>query len=58
MTLLPDAKMLKPIVTPAMAEAGAEVLREAHLGDDLKELATDVYYRMQASERDDLPPIR
>lgn len=36
------------VVSSGMATAGAEVLREARIGSDLRELATDVFYRMQA----------
>jgi hypothetical protein len=37
------------LVTPDMVRAGARVLRESNLGDNLEEVATDVFYAMQAA---------
>ncbi len=34
-------------ITREMVEAGVEVLREAHLGDDLKNLARKVFIAMK-----------
>lgn len=36
------------LVTPEMAQAGADALREYSFGEDLREVVTDVFYAMQA----------
>ena len=40
------------IVTDAMARAGALELRDRTLGEDLKEIVTDVFYVMWAARHD------
>lgn len=37
------------LVTPGMAKAGADLLRRTALGESLEDVATDLYYTMQAA---------